>query len=163
MSPVVVADAGPLIALGCLNQIPLLRKLYVRALVPQAVVTECLLDIRLPGAVAVQRAVAGGDLELADDPVDLDPSALRLDRGESAAILTAQQLTAHVLVDEARGRAVARNLGIKVVGTLGVLIAAKQRSFIPELAPLLAQMKQNGYYLAATLVEDALRRVGEAR
>lgn len=65
----------------------------------------------------------------------------RLDRGESEAILLAQQLGAQLLlIDERRGRAEAQRLGIRVTGLLGILVEAKRQKLIVAVKPLMDQL-----------------------
>lgn len=161
MTRLVVADAGPLIALGKLEHIALLTKLWGKVLAPQSVISECLNDIRLPGAQAVQVAIARRLLTVVVDPDSLNEESLGLDAGERAAVLTANKLKADILVDEKRGRKVARNMGLVVIGTVGVIVLARERSLISAAKPLLHGLKENGYYVGDSLLKAALKRCGE--
>jgi predicted nucleic acid-binding protein len=49
-----------------------------------------------------------------------------------------------------------------VIGTVGVLVIARERGLIPALAPLLEALRSSGYYLSEKLIQTALERVGEA-
>jgi predicted nucleic acid-binding protein len=46
-------------------------------------------------------------------------------------------------MDELRGRAAARSLGLPVMGTLGVLLEAKRRGLIPAIKPELDRLRQS--------------------
>ena len=164
MSEVIVADAGPLIALGLIDSIGVLARLHRRVVVPNAVRDECLRMPDKPGTACIQQAFACGWLVL---PPEGGPrlSGLRLatlDEGESAAIELAEALGAVLLIDERRGRSVAMERGVPVVGTLGILIAARRRGLIPALAPLARDLAAGGYYLSEALMRAALAKVGEA-
>jgi len=65
------------------------------------------------------------------------------------------------LIDERRGRAVATELGLRVLGTGGLLVAAKQSGHVAEVAPLLAALRERGYRLSDRLVEAILERCDE--
>lgn len=65
-------------------------------------------------------------------------------------------------MDERRGRAAARRLGLPLFGVLGVLVQARRQGKIPALAPLLQQLQTNGYRIAPALVAAALGAAGEA-
>ncbi len=64
------------------------------------------------------------------DPDPALPPFPMLDEGESAAIRLALKLSASVLMDEKSGRKIATNLGLHVIGSAGVLVAAKKRGLI---------------------------------
>jgi predicted nucleic acid-binding protein len=67
-----------------------------------------------------------------------------------------------LIIDDRAGRAAARQAGVKVAGTLRVLLEAKVAGLIPAVSPLVSAIRSAGYYLADSLVEAALREAGEA-
>jgi len=160
LARVTVADAAPLIAFARLAQLGLLPRILGEIVVPETVAAECLV-LGLPGANLVAEAFAKGVLirhaDVADDPATFP----QLDAGETAAIHLAQRLGAALLIDERLGRAVARRLGLAVIGSLGVLIAGKRLGSIPSVKTMVELMRANGYYIAEPLVREALRRAGE--
>ena len=85
-----------------------------------------------------------------------------VDAGEGAALMLALERRCPALVDERRGRRVATELGIPLVGTLGVLLHARLSGQIEQLAPLLAALDQFGYRLSPRLTQAVLQRAGEA-
>jgi len=88
---------------------------------------------------------------------------MRLDRGEAAALILAlEQKADMVLIDERIGREVARELGLSVVGVLGILIQAKDRGLIAAVHPLLQRLRSElDFYLTPALIADILKRAGE--
>lgn len=50
---------------------------------------------------------------------------------------------------------------IEVVGSIGVLLAARDRALIPRIAPRLAAIRRAGIFLSEPLVDEALRLAGE--
>jgi predicted nucleic acid-binding protein len=159
---VVVADAGPLIALGRIGRLDLLRPILGEVLAPEAVLAECLVEPLRPGALAIVDAVARGWLHRTPDPRPEEPPFAVLGVGESAAIRLARAAAVPVLMDDRAGRSVARNLGVAVIGSGGVLLAAKQRGLIDAVAPVLEALRANGYHLSTALVRAILDRAGEA-
>ena len=160
----VVADAGPLIYLSAAGHLELLPQLYDRILVPSVVFEEVVdRGAGLPGSAELAAAtwveVPPSDVE---DPVC---SALlaTLDHGEAAALALARREGADlVLIDERRGREVARRLGLPVRGTLGVLVQARRQGAIDALAPILEQLIDAGFWISDELVSRVLGAVGEA-
>ncbi len=72
---------------------------------------------------------------------------LELDLGEKATILAAQEHQADlVLIDEKLGRNVAEYLGLRVTGTLGVLLKAKREGLIPSFVQAANSMRQRGIF-----------------
>ena len=120
-SGIVVADAGPLIALARVEQLSLLAVLYGQIVVPESVLRELRLESHRPGARLLSDGFARGLLRTHPLPADSEADLARLrqvlDAGESAAILLAQALACRfLLIDERRGRVMARRRGIPVVG-----------------------------------------------
>jgi hypothetical protein len=88
--------------------------------------------------------------------------ATHLNPGEAAAITLAQSLNAAtVLLDDRQARQAAQRLGVRVTGTLGVLIVARQHTLIPALKPVLDQMRAQGRYISPQLYVSVLQQVGE--
>jgi len=46
------------------------------------------------------------------------------------------------LIDDRRGRKVAKINQIDVIGSLGILLAAKAKGLVPDVAPLFGQIEQ---------------------
>lgn len=113
----------------------------------------------MPLAAAFDRAL----LTVVDDPTQMpaELASARLDDGERSALALALQRGTVVLVDERRGRACASDLGLPVLGTLGLLVRARQSGLIGQVRPLVDTLHAGGYFLAKPLVERALSSVGE--
>lgn len=166
MSQVVVADAGPLIGLARIDRFPLLTALYGSVLVPEAVLAELHADSDRPGSRVLSGALGSGVIQsrpLADGcEAELARLCLVLDGGEASAILLAEQVDCRfLLIDERRGREIARRRGVVVVGLAGVLLAAKHAGLLEHVGPALADLSRQGYRLANALVAEVLRLAGE--
>jgi predicted nucleic acid-binding protein len=90
-----------------------------------------------------------------------EPQFPVLDAGESAAIRLALKLSASVLIDEKMGRSIATKLGLSVIGSAGVLLAAKKRGLIESVRPILDAFSSNGYHFSDTLIQAIVLRAGE--
>ena len=64
-------------------------------------------------------------------------------------------------MDEKAGRKIATNLGLSVIGSAGVLLAAKKRGLIESVRPMLDTLAANGYHFSDALVRAILMRAGE--
>ncbi|NJL28959.1 MAG: DUF3368 domain-containing protein [Thermoanaerobaculia bacterium] len=160
----VVADAGPLIALARIECLPLLHELYGAVVVPPRVLAELGIDSDRPGALALRRALAAGWFEVVEASTDLAAlGELPVDPGEAEAIWLARHHTdlRFLLIDERRGRQLARQLGLPVVGTAGVLLVAKQQGLVQEVRSMLLNLSEIGYHLSPRLCAEMLRLAGE--
>lgn len=161
-----VADSSVIIHLAGIAQFDLLRRIHGSLLVPPAVWDEVVVQGRgRPGTDELTKAVADGWVFVVklSSSASLPAHTELLHPGEVEAILlAASHVDMLLLMDEASGRAVAASLGIRVAGTVGVLIAAKQSGLIPELKPLLEQLRNPGRFrLSSAIFQHALRLVGE--
>jgi uncharacterized protein len=158
----VVADTTPLSCLLRVGRVDLLAALFPDVRIPVAVADE--LD-RGAAVLGDWRSVLlpGVRIEVVEPSPLLSLLGEDLDAGEAAALALAVSLHASlVLVDEVRGRAVARRLGLSVLGTLGLIALAKRRGLIPAAAPIIAQVRtRGGLWVADKLVAEVLGRLGE--
>lgn len=161
----VVTDNSPLTALALADLLHLLRARWPLVIVPQAVWDE---SRHVGDTAALQRldaARAEGWLEVRHASQNDEVARLqtKLDAGESEAIALALELKAEwLLIDEWKGRNVAKQLGLAVTGTLGLLIWAKMSGRSPSLRELIDLVESRGeLYLSQELKESALAAVGE--
>lgn len=155
---VAVSNTTPIISLAGIGQLRLLDAMFARSVVPVEVWTEltALPDAPEPTAVLALEKVAFV-------PAPPPPrEAADLDPGERAAIAIALTIPQSIaLIDEKAGREVALRLGVRVRGTLGVLVEAKRRGLVAEVRPLVGRLLANGCRLAPELVAAVLAAAGE--
>ena len=153
----VVADTSPLNYLVLINQINLLPQLYGRVSVPESVLDE----LSAPETPHVVRNWVTNLPEWIEVlPVThIDDGALtRLHAGERDAIWLALNVHADaVLLDERRGRQEAENRGLKVIGTLGVLVAAHDRELI-DLRATINALRQTSFHASPKLLASIVDR-----
>ena len=160
---IVVADAGPLIHLAAIGQLELIHRLSSEVLVPQAVFDEVVVvGAGLPGAAEVGAAswIRVVTPTRRDVVAALLGGGLHL--GEAQAIAVAVELGAdRLLIDERQGRLTAETMGVAVVGSIGILIAAKVRGEVTALAPHLYALRASGLWLSEGLIARVLSSAGE--
>ena len=162
MAEVVVADASPIIALARIEQLTLLTRVFSRAIVPLSVYLETQSRPELPDAQSIRTARERVLLHVHEHPIQVVPGLPKeLGDGEADAISLAVQINCGVFMDERAGRTAARALGVKTIGTVGVLSLARSKGFVAELKPLISKLQQSGYFLANDLVESVLKSHGE--
>ncbi len=164
--PAVVADSSPIVYLARINRLELLRRLYSEVFISAAVWRE----VAVEGAEFIEgrslRAAATAGWIQVDDSTAAsayqNPPLTQLDDGEREAIALAIRLEALLIIDEAEGRAVALKLSVKLTGTLGVLVQAIRRGFLPRLKPELDRlMDETNFRCTDELIAAALKDVDE--
>ena len=127
MKPQVVSNASPLIALAQIGHLDLLERLFSAVLIPPAVAQEIAPTVTLPDCIT-RRALT--------QPIGPQILQTSLGPGESEAISLALEVGARwIILDDRPARRLAQALDIPVIGTLGVLLASKRRSFLPAIRP----------------------------
>lgn len=155
----IAVNTGPLIALASCGALDLISRLHHQVIVPTAVVNE----------FSRGRPDGGGTMAL---PASFDVRRLRaplpailvthLDAGEASAIALALETGVRlVAMDERRGRLVARDMGLTVTGSLGLLLRAKRLGFIDAVAPRLQAMRRNGVWIGEELIRRVLAEAQE--
>jgi uncharacterized protein len=86
----------------------------------------------------------------------------QIDTGEAEAIALTMELgDVFIILDDRNARRIAQQLGLKVIGTVGMLLRAKQKSVISEIKPLLTALTAADFRIAEPLIQNALRLAGE--
>lgn len=161
---VVIADAGPLVALSRVGQLSLLRGLFGAVEVTEQIRAEVLDGGVFPGQGDIAAALDAGWLRCHSvDLSEWQPRYPGVDEGEaSALLLAASHSVALVIMDDRAGRAEARARGFPVMGVAAIVGLAKMEGLILQASSVLAGMRENGYFIGNEVVAAILARVGEA-
>jgi len=159
----IVADTGALISLAIMDLLPHINQLLGQVYVPDKVIEEIQAGINMTGTNAINRALNKGwliqqSITENDLLIELNKS---LDAGEAQAICFAINKNYYILIDEKKGRKVAKRYQLKVVGSLAVLLQAKENNLIPLVKPLLLKLKEHGYYISEKLIRQILQKANE--
>ena len=158
----IICNATPLIAFARINRLELLRKVVGNIIIPEAVAREISdYDGGRRGAINLPQETW---ISIAQVQAQQQVSLLLpiLDRGEAEVIALALEVRPKlVLMDELTGRKVAESLDLKVCGSVGLLIKAKQMGEIPAVKPLLDDMKRQGIYYGQRFIDAVLQAVNE--
>lgn len=151
-----VADSSPLIVLAKIGRLEILPKLNQRILVPSTVWREVV--INKPPSFDSRSLEEANWIEIVDlGTVPLSEALQQLDPGETAAIQLAEQYPGcRLLMDERLGRRIASQLGIRVVGTLGLLVEAKYQGLIPAVRAEIQRLLEVGHFLSEELIQQVL-------
>ncbi len=156
---ILIADASALIALACCDSLDLLEALFGNVLVPTTVFYEVTTPDK-PQSARLQSYLKD-KIRTVDMHryIYLDAFA---DAGETEAMLLYKEITAdYLLIDDKRGRKVAKINQIKTIGSLGVLLQAKRVGLIPHIAPLLKQIAASPVFISDSLIQTVLEIAGE--
>ena len=159
----VVADAGPLIALAVAGVLPLALEQF-EFCVPQAVLDECVADRYSPGAQTIFEASRQAAFTLIPHSAiqALDSAyAMGLGSGEVAVLSYAHEHSQIALIDERRARRIAQKLGVSVVGSGAVLLALKKSGAVGSIQPALKAWRSHGYFLSPALQNQLLAAASE--
>ena len=160
---IVVSNTTPLIGLAVVGQFDLLRNLFGQITIPEAVFAEAVLFGREKGG-AKQEVLRAEWINVVavQDQLAVEVLLDELDRGEAETIVLAHELGADwVLMDEKKGRRKLSEMNQKKVGTVGLLLKGKQTGFLLEIKPHLEILRQQGFSLSRTVVENALQQANE--
>ena len=161
-----VSDTSPLLNLAIIGQLSLLHQQFGEVRIPPAVVGELRIDEDLPGSRAVREAIEDSWLQAGEveDHALVKTLQRDLDKGEAEAIALALQVEADwIVLDEREARRVAKSLGLKVTGVLGILLRTKQEGHLPSLQESMARLRDKaGFHIGAELFADILQKSREA-
>ena len=159
---VVFSDASPLIGLSLVDGLGWLESLFGVVCITDVVADELLPGGNKPGEAEITAAIAEGSIRIIED-VWTEPAFPTLDEGEASTLRAAmnQEEPCLVIIDETAGRAVASELGLTVTGVVGIIIAARRRGLIASAKNVFKALLQHDFRLAGTLIDAALKSLGE--
>jgi len=145
---IVVSDSTTLIILANAQRFDLLSNLFSEVYVPPAVWDEvhAKADVILPDWIQSQ---------CIEPNQTLDTLLMLLDRGESEAILLAKALNSPLIIDEKKGRKIAMQMGLAIMGLLGIIYLNIKRSHITkdDAVLFLNQVRAKGYRISQSLID----------
>lgn len=157
-----VINTGPLLALiASVGNLSLLELLYKRVLVPFEVCQE--IEAGGTSGFGVSEFRRSNFIEKRSNPLTITPFLRNvLDLGEASVIQLALDENIYtVCIDEHMGRRIARLNGLKLTGSIGVLIRAKYDGFDFSMREAINRMQSQGIYLSQNVIDFALKQVNE--
>jgi uncharacterized protein len=160
----VISDTSPLIWLAKVGKLTLLKDLFGEVIVPQEVYVEAVekgLEFGFTDAQAIKECLNAGWIKLAklnsnDQSLlqKISEHAFEIHSGEAQAIVLAREMKLLLLMDESVGRAFAEAWGLKVKGTIYVIMSALRKGFISEAVAkeTILIMVTKGFRLEPTLL-----------
>ncbi len=162
----VVSNTSPIWNLASIERLHLLRDQFRDVIIPEDVLAELRVGHDYPEMTRIQEAMNAGwiKVETVGNLSARQSLTLNLDRGEAAAIaLAIEKDITGILMDEADGRAVAKAMGLKPIGALGVLLRAKREGRLPSLSDEMFRLRHEaGFFIAESLFQRLRKESGEA-
>ncbi|MCQ2612633.1 MAG: DUF3368 domain-containing protein [Treponemataceae bacterium] len=158
---IVISDTTPLISLLKINRLDLLEKLFGQVQIPQGVFIELTENPRFQYEANIVKESQFINVinEIDENYVSLLRRSTGLDLGESEAIYLSDIKKADILLmDEVRGREVAARMGIKIIGTIGVLGIAFEEKIISksEIKNAIDILRNSGRHISERLYVQLL-------
>lgn len=158
----VVSNTSPILNLAIVGQLDLIRQQFEQVQIPPAVLAELKVQEERPGSQEIQAALKSGWIQVQeiDSPSYVQLLQQTLDQGEAEAIALAVALLADwTLLDERDGRKVAKSLGLRVTGVLGILLRAKQLGKLSSLTEVIDTLvAKAGFRIAPELLAKVLAK-----
>ena len=153
-----VVDSGPLIALARMDALGVVGALPLDLICPREVRVELDAGARQGYPKVEPRWLQV--VELQSPPAPL--AVASLDVAEAAVIqLALERGIERVCIDETKGRRLAISVGLKVTGSLGLLLLAKIEGVVPLLRPIIRRGLDAGVWYDQELIRRLLREAGE--
>lgn len=159
----VICDTNIIIDLSKIHHLDLLRRLFDEVIIPNEVKEELLAGGGNRDEADIKGAIGEWiSIEPVEDIFAVENLQAHIDKGESACIILYKESDADLLaINDLKARGIASALGIKVIGTLGILLLAKDKGLIKEIRPLLDKLRKIGAYISNSLYIRILKDVGE--
>jgi len=157
----VVSNTSPLLNLAIIGQLSLLNEQFGTILIPQAVREELRIENDLLGSRVIQEAIEVGWIQIEEvkDRPFVKILQRELDKGEAETIALALESGAEwTLLDEREGRRVAKSLGLRITGVLGILLRARREGKLASLEKVLQELHEKaGFHVRAELLAEILK------
>jgi predicted nucleic acid-binding protein len=160
---IIVSNTTPLIGLATIQRFDLLQQLFGQLYIAQAVYNEVVIAGREIGGAKQEVSLANWIKTVSvKDRLAVEVLLDDLDLGEAETIVLAREMGADwVLMDEKKGRRKLTQLGLNKIGTLGILLKAKQVGLLPVIRPDLELLSQQGFSLSQTVIDAVLQQANE--
>lgn len=150
MPQIIISDTSCLILLQKIDELDLLHKVFGQIVITEEIAKEFNRD--LPEWITVKNPKRNSDRI----------SESFLDKGEASAIaLALEEDSPLLIIDESKGRRVAKELGIRYTGTLGVIGSAKANGKIESVQPIIDKIRRTNFRISEDLLKRLLKQHDE--
>ncbi len=158
----VIIDSSPVIGLALIDGLVWLPELFDMVYMPESVKHEVLPGKAARGEDVIGHAIAQSWLKVWSEPIEprLD---IDLDAGETDCINLGLSQGEHALLilDERAGRAVAREKGLRIIGTAAIIGLAKKQGLIASAREIFEVLHASDFRITAAVINQVLANLGE--
>jgi len=145
--PEIISNTSCLIVLDNIGMLDILKELYGKIIITQQVKDE--FGKNVPEWIEVEDVNDKKYLELVKNFVDL---------GEASTIALAVERNKNIVIlDDMKARKLAQKLNLKITGTVGIIIKARNKNIITSIAKVLNKLKKDGFRISEHLEREALK------
>jgi predicted nucleic acid-binding protein len=148
MAKIIISDTSCLIALSNIGLLHIIKDLYGEIIITSEVKAE--FDELLPEWIIVIQV---------KDKVKQANIENRLDKGEASSIALALEIPNSLLIiDELKGRNIAKSLNIEIIGTIGILLLASNKGLINDVLCVILKLVNSGFRLSDKLLDKIIEK-----
>ena len=152
----IIGDSSALVALSIMDRLDLLETIFGKIYVPQAVYDEVTISYK-PQSIKLKNFLANKIVN-----VKVDISQIGLGKGELEAIALYKNMEANfLLIDDRRAKSFAKLNDVHVIGSLGVMVLAKELGKIETIREDLEKLLDSDVFISESLIDRVLISVGE--
>ena len=152
----IIGDSSALVALSIMNRLDLLETVFGEIHVPQAVYDEVTISSK-PQSKKLKKFLEDKIIS-----VEVNISQMGLGRGELEAIALYKNMNADfLLIDDRRAKSFAKLNDVNVIGSLGVMLLAKELGKVKSIREDLEKLLNSDIFISESLISRVLVSVGE--
>jgi len=157
---IIISDSSPLISLALIEKLSLLEKLYKEIYVPTAVYEEVIRSDK-PFSNELKQFL-NDKTKSVSNKMAVEILLSDIGAGEAEAIVLAlEQQPDIILIDDLKARKFAKIKGLRIIGTIGILLEAKKEGLIKEIKPLISELVLKDIRISTKIVEITLQAAQE--
>lgn len=150
MDKLIISDTSCLISLSNIGLLHILKNIYAEIIITSEVQNE--FGENLPDWIIVINVKDKGR------QAEIEK---RLDRGEASSIALALEIKhATLIIDELKGRKIAKSFDLEVIGTIGVLLIANKKGLLNDVLSVILKLVNNGFRLSDKMLDKLIEIYG---
>lgn len=154
-----ISNSSPLICLSKINRLDILRKLFKKLIIPEAVRNEVIIENKID-SLPIEKAIKDRWIKIENPQKE---NNLSLGDGENSAISLAIEKRGQLIIDDARAIKIARSLNIPIIRTTTAVLMAFQNKILTKKQALeiIKELVENGYYISPKYYSELIENLIE--